>query len=221
LTGSACDAPNRRPMAERDRQRLLERALALPRAAEADFFAGRRPPPGAEADHLRVITDTALRTKLVEAGLAEGLQSPKGPQKIASIVRIYPDFDAPPRVGGNGRSPAAARAPRAATQRATASRQAASRLPTLEEMEALLMRLRTVEAKVAHELSSELDDRIERLKREIGEKSGEALDTTYHELGEALGRRRELTAHIRAEAFERVANDESFAQRTYLRLLAR
>ena len=70
-------------MAESDRQRLLERALALPQAAASDFFGGRSAPPGADPALLKIIADTALRTKLLDAKLAEGLQSPKGPQKIA------------------------------------------------------------------------------------------------------------------------------------------
>jgi hypothetical protein len=207
-------------MAERDRQRLLERALALPLASEADFFAGRRPPPGADPHDLRVIADTGLRTKLVEVGLAEGLQSPKGPQKIASIVRIYPNYDAPPRVGGNGR-PATSRPSNNGPARRKAEPSVARGLPSLEEMEALIVRIRRIEAEVAHELSAQLDDRIERLKRSIGDQNGEALDAMYEELGEALGRRRELSTQIRSEAFARVAADESFAARTYLRLLAR
>ncbi len=75
-------------MAESDRRRLLERALALPTASPADFAGGRRPPSDAPPEHLKRINDTALRTKLVETHIAEGLQSPKGPKKIASIVRI-------------------------------------------------------------------------------------------------------------------------------------
>src|SRR5271166_3736157 len=66
-------AENREPMAQSDRQRLLERALALPLAAATDFFR-RQPPHGVDQAHLRIIDDTALRTKLVDAGLAEGLQ---------------------------------------------------------------------------------------------------------------------------------------------------
>ena len=84
-------------MAVSDRHRLLERALALPTATPADFQGGRRAPADADAALLKVIDDTAFRTKLVDARVAEGLQSPKGPQKIASIIRLYPNFDAPPR----------------------------------------------------------------------------------------------------------------------------
>ena len=61
-------------MTASDRQRLLERALALPTATPADFQGGRRPPAGADPALLKVISDTAFRTKLVDARLAEGLQ---------------------------------------------------------------------------------------------------------------------------------------------------
>jgi hypothetical protein len=211
-------------MAESDRQRLLERALALPHASASDFFGDRRPPPEADPNHLRVINDTNLRTRLIEAGLAEGLQSPKGPQKIASILRIYPNFDAPRLANGvrNGRPPG--RAPGRPAGRARGASIASSParvLPTLEEMETLIARIREVERQVAGELSAEVDGRIEHLKRAIADQHGEALETTYRELGAALEQKRALAAHARAEAFRRVEGDQSFAPRAFLRLLAR
>jgi len=197
-------------MAQSDRQRLLERALALPQAAATDFFR-RQPPHGVDQAHLRIIDDTALRTKLVDAGLAEGLQSPKGPQKIASIVRIYPGFDAPPppRRPRNGRA-SSRREPAAAP---------AQTLPTLEEMESLLARLREVEGEVARELALEVDDRIERLKMAISQQNDEALEATYDELGAALEEKRALARRVRDEAFRRVQGDASFALRAHARLL--
>src|SRR5271170_2642347 len=127
------------PMAESDRQRLLARALALPQAHKSDFFGGRTPPAGADPTLLKRIDDTAFRTKLVEAHLAEGLQSPKGPQRIASIVRIYPAFDAPVRQASNGRVKRGA---------AAATRDPQRGLPTIDEMENLIARIREVEREV-------------------------------------------------------------------------
>jgi hypothetical protein len=198
-------------MAESDRQRLLGRALALPHASEADFFGTRRPPADAAPEHVRVIKDTGLRTRLIEAGLAEGLQSPKGPQKIASILRIYPNFDAPPKNGARKNPPRVAKAAPAAKRI----------LPTVEEMEALLARLRQLEREIVHEVSIELDERIERLKHAIAAQHGEALEATHRELGVALDQRRALTSHVRAEAFRRLESQSDFAPRAFLRLLAR
>ncbi len=197
-------------MAESDRRRLLERALALPTASPADFAGGRRPPSDALPEHLKRINDTALRTKLVETHIAQGLQSPKGPQKIASIVRIYPAFDAPPRVAGNGRKNArpAARAPRRG-------------LPTVEEMERLIARIREAEREVAGELAQRVDERIAILKRSIAASSGEELERAYAELGTALAERRELAAHVRGEAFRRIESDGKVSGRVHLRLLDR
>jgi len=198
-------------MAESDRQRLLERALALPQAEPADFFGERRPPSDADPSLLKRISDTTLRTKLVETRLALGLQSPKGPQKIASIVRIYPEFDAPdsqpaPRAK-NGRS-----APPAppAHQRG---------LPTVGEMERLLARIREIEADVSHELAAEIDERVARLKRGLAELDGPDLDVAYRELGDALERKRALHSQVRFETFRRVERDTDFAERVFLRLL--
>ena len=136
-------------MAESDRKRLLDRALALPNASEADFFGGRRPPRDADPALLKIINDTSLRTKLIDSRIAEGLQSPKGPQRIASILRVYPAFDAPPKAVKNGR----AVPPRAASPERRG-------LPSIEDMEALLARLKAVEAEVSHELAAQVDERI-------------------------------------------------------------
>jgi hypothetical protein len=195
-------------MAETDRKRLLERALALPLAAGADFFGDRTPPADADPETIRIIEDTALRTKLLDARLAEGLQSPKGPQKIASIVRIYPDFDAPARSVPNGR----AKAPAAAPQRG---------LPSVDDMERLIARIREIEGDVESELSAQLDGRIERLKRSLGDLDGTELERAVRELSTALDEKRALASQIRFETFKRVERDTDFAQRTYLRLLAR
>jgi len=195
-------------MAQSDRRRLLSRAMELPQAHESDFFGGRRPPADADPSLLKRIDDTTLRTKLVEAHIAEGLQSPKGPQKIASIVRIYPQFDAPARSSTNGRvkrSPAPS-APRG--------------LPTVDEMERLLTRIREVEREVSHELASQVDENVERLKHSIASLSGDELEVAYHELGEALARKRALASQVRFETFRRIERDAEFSPRVYLRLLA-
>ena len=196
-------------MAQSDRKRLLDRALALPAAAESDFFGGRTPPEDADPAMLKIIDDTSLRTKLLDTKLAEGLQSPKGPQKIVSIVRIYPDFDAPRRGPADGRP---AKAPVATPQRG---------LPTVDEMERLIGRIREIEGDVEGELATQLDGRIERLKRSLAELDGADLESAVRELTSALDEKRALASQIRFETFRRVERDADFAPRAYLRLLAR
>ncbi|MBD5633095.1 MAG: hypothetical protein IAI49_01350 [Candidatus Eremiobacteraeota bacterium] len=197
-------------MAESDRKRLLERALALPQASDSDFFGGRVRPADADSALIKKIEDTSLRTKLLDAKLAEGLQSPKGPQKIASIVRIYPNFDAPSRGSSNGRSKAPP--PSHSPQRG---------LPTVDEMERLIGRIREIEAHVEGELSAELDGRGERLKRSLADLEGPELESAVRELSSTLDQKRALASQIRYETFRRVERDGDFAPRTYLRLLAR
>ena len=197
-------------MASSDRQRLLERAHALPQAHASDFFGDRRPPSDVDPSLLKRIDDTTLRTKLVETGIAEGLQSPKGPQKIASIVRIYPEFDAPGKVTSAKKTKAGA-AP-IAQQRG---------LPSVDEMEILIGRIREVEGDVAHDLSAETGDRIAQLKRALVDLDGDELEEAYRELGAALERKRALTSQIRYETFRRIENDTSLPERAYLRLLRR
>ncbi len=198
-------------MALSDRKRLLERALALPQARSSDFFGDRRPPEGADPSLLKRIEDTSLRTKLVETGLAVGLQSPKGPQKIASIVRIYPDFDAP------GRAASAARPKNGA---ASAPQQPRG-LPSVDEMERLIARIREIERDVARELSVEVDERVAHLKRALVDLEGDELEASYRDLGTALERKRALESQVRFETFRRVERDAHFAERAYLRLLRR
>ena len=199
-------------MAESDRQRLLARALALPTASESDFFGGRRPPEDADPQLLKRIDDTTLRTKLVETRIAEGLQSPKGPQKIASILRVYPEFDAPSRTTPGPRAKGTASAPEP---------QAPRGLPSIDQMERLLARYREIERDVATELSSDADERIVRLKRALADLDGAELEAAYRELGQALERKRALANQIRFETFARIEGDSEFAERTFLRLLAR
>jgi hypothetical protein len=203
-------------MAQSDRQRLLALALALPQAADSDFFK-LRPPSDAKPDLLKRINDTTLRTKLVEVGLAEGLQSPKGPQKIASIVRIYPAFDAPARSTSNGaRHASNGRAKPAASNAATDRR-----LPSIDEMETLIARIRSVESEVERSLAARADERIDRVKGSIATLSGDDLEAAYVELGEALEDKRALRSQIQFETFARIEADTDFPPRAYLRFLRR
>ncbi len=203
-------------MAETDRQRLLERALALPGAHIDDFYGERTPPHGADPKLLKRIDDTGLRTKLIAVGLAQGLQSPKGPQKIASILRIYPAFDAPSSSVTNGR---VKQRPKLRPRRAT--QPPARRFPQISELERLVTRYREVEAEVAGELSVQLDDEIAQLKRDVSEFDGEPLEAAYRELGVALNRRRALASQISAQTFRRLEDDSEFPEREFLHLLAR
>jgi hypothetical protein len=50
---------------------LWEKAMALPLASENDFYGTHRRPHGVDPQHLRVIKDTALRSRLIMAGMAE------------------------------------------------------------------------------------------------------------------------------------------------------
>jgi hypothetical protein len=198
-------------MAESDRQKLLARALALPNASGGDFF-GRRPPGHADPAHLKIIKDTSLRTRLIDARVAEGLQSPKGPQKIASIIRVYPNFNAPPKGAAKRSKPVG---------RPAGKKSAPRNLPTLEDMERLVARLREVEGEVTREIATQVDHRVEQLKRSLAGLSGEALEAAYRDLGEALQQKRALNAQIRTEVFRRVESDGGFAPRVHLKLLAR
>jgi hypothetical protein len=191
---------------------LWEKALALPEARESDFFGATRRPSGVPAEHLKIIGDTSLRSRLIDAGIAEGLQSPKGPQKIPSIVRLYPDFDAPAK----GSRPAHAK-----HSRTVEAPRGAYGLPTVEELAMLLERIQTAEDEVSRELHQQVNADIARLKREIGGLDGDEFERAFRELDQALTTRKQLANQVREEAFKRVESDETFGPRKYLRLISR
>ncbi|HEY0613322.1 MAG TPA: hypothetical protein VGC96_01730 [Candidatus Elarobacter sp.] len=187
--------------------------MSLPMARDEDFFGPNRRPVGLDPKHLRVINDTALRSRLIMAGIAEGLQSPKGPQRIKSIIRLYPDFDAP-------RPTNKPRPMRAASPAPEPSR-AAFGLPTVEQLNALLTRIHQAEREVSQEMQGRLNGDITRLKKQIATLDGDEFERAFRELDTAMRQRRELGTQIREEAFRRIDADNSFEPRRYLRLIAR
>jgi hypothetical protein len=186
--------------------------MSLPLVRDDDFFGANRRPVGIDPQHLRVINDTALRSRLIMAGIAEGLQSPKGPQRIKSIIRLYPAFDAP-RPGSKPRAVRAAAALEPA--------RAAFGLPTVEELNALLGRILQIERDVSRELQGRLSGDIDRLKKQIATVEGDDFERAFRELETAMRQRRELAGQIREEAFRRIDADQSFEPRRYLRLISR
>ena len=189
--------------------------MSLPMARDEDFFGANRRPVGIDPQYLRVINDTALRSRLIMAGIAEGLQSPKGPQRIKSIIRLYPDFDAP----RPGNKPRAVRT--AAAAPASQPARTAFGLPTVEELNALLARILQTERTVSIELQGRLGSDIDRLKKQIATLDGDDFERAFRELENAMRQRRELATQIREEAFRRIDADNSFEPRRYLRLIAR
>jgi hypothetical protein len=186
--------------------------MSLPLARDEDFFGSNRRPPGVDPQYLRVINDTALRSRLIMAGIAEGLQSPKGPQRIKSIIRLYPAFDAP-RPGNR------ARPTRVGSSYEPA--RGAFGLPTVEELNALLNRIQQSEREVSQELQGQLGVEIDRLKKQIGTLEGDEFERAFRELESLMRQRRELAGQIREEAFRRVDADAAFEPRRYLRLISR
>lgn len=188
--------------------------MSLPLARDEDFFGPKRRPSGVDPQHIRVINDTALRSRLIMAGIAEGLQSPKGPQRIKSIIRVYPDFDAPRPAGPKPR-PVRAAAPPAEPSRS------AFGLPTVEELNALLNRIQNAEREVSAEMQGRLNGNIDRLKKQIAHLEGDEFERAFRELDAAMRQRREIATQIREEAFRRIDADSTFEPRRYLRLLSR
>ena len=185
--------------------------MALPLAQDSDFYGTHRKPHGVDQQHLRIIKDTALRSRLIMAGMAEGLQSPKGPQKIASIIRLYADFNAPQPMRGA----------RPAPRRGNEPSRSAYGLPTVEELNQLLSRIASVERVVSTELQGQINSDIGRLKSQIATLDGDEFERTFRELEAAVRARREVAGQVRDESFKRIEADSNFEPRKYLRLVSR
>lgn len=174
-------------------------------------FVRTRPPADVAPNLLKTIANTTLRSRLIGAGLAQGVQSPKGPQKIASIVRLYPAFDAPT-------------APKTASGSKITGRsagKAAQALPTVEEVEALLKRIRAIEGHVARELSMSIEADVAEAQRRVADAAGGDVDEAFRALGALLEKRKDARRHVRETAFTKIEADKEFPLRGYLRLLAR
>jgi hypothetical protein len=92
-------------------------------------------------------------------------------------------------------------------------------LPTVEEMEALLKRIRAIEGHVARELSMSLDAEIGQAQRRVAEAFIGTVEEAFHALGVLLEKRRDSRRHVRAAAFAQIEADSEFAPRAFLRLL--
>lgn len=185
-----------------NREALLESALQLPIAEKSDFLDWSH-----QQGDERVIRDTSLRAKLIKAALAEGVQSPKGPQAKAfpSIVRLYPDGDAPGRVRVNRVEPV----PHVAAAK-----------PTIDDLKALITRIEAVEAHVAREMQIQSEEDIRKLRERIASVPVEELHVAHAELGKALEISGNGKHHARLEALKRIENDHEFPQRVFLGLIA-
>ena len=195
------------------REKLIAQTDELAIAKPEDFAEGVQPAQDVPPNQYRVIANTQLRAKLLIARLAEGIQSPKGPQKIASIIRLYPE--------GNAPEPAT-RASRASNQPRTSrgSRRVKQPLPSVEDLRALLTRIDAVEGHVAREMSMTIDGEAEALQKRAASVSLDVLPGVLSELNMAMAKRADVRAFARPEAFKQIAADREFAQRVFLPLIS-
>ena len=126
------------------------------------------------------------------------------------VIRLYPGGDAPERVLPSG----GARPPQESARTFPAR-------PTVEELGALLDRIRTVEGGLQHERLAQIDARIDELRAELAELTGDALHARIRELAALVDRRDDAGDAIREEAFRSIEADASFGPRRYLNLLSR
>ena len=175
------------------KEELLSIAQELPVAERKDFTDW--------SDHQgneRIITDSKLRTQLVNAGLAVGVQSPKGKQQIASIIRLLPD--------GARLEPTL--------------RRAKQQLPTLDDLRVLINKIDTVEEVVEREMAAQTKQDIISLKDQLAEASLHDAERIHAELGKAFEANKNRASLARLESLRRVGDDQEFPQRVFLSLIA-
>lgn len=198
-------------MTDSRRERLLAAVEKLTPATTEDFIGGIMPDDGAD---YRVIANTQLRAQLISSGFAEGIQSPKGPQKIASIIRIYPNGDGP------GYTPRPQRTACTVARVSRGSRKAQQKLPTVDELRALLTRIDAVEGHIAREISMTIDGEIEALQKRVAAVGLDVLPGVIAEISAAVAKRADVHAFARPEAFKQIAQDREFAPRVFLGLIS-
>ncbi len=203
-------------MRQKSIDNLLAEAQALPVATLQDFSSGTPYPSNVDPDRLRVIKNTPLRSRLIMTGFAEGIQSPKGMQRFASIILLYPNGDAPARVV----KPRLSR--RKNIQESPRLARGNRPLPTIEEMERLCQRIRSEEQNLATKVIDHADQRMQELQRALGAAPPHSQEFTrlYHELGSVLEARRNHSGLTREEAFKRILGDQAFPLRPFLSLLS-
>lgn len=107
---------------------------------------------------------------------------------ISNVFTSYPAFDAPsvPKTSDGEK------------RLGKPGRKAAQTLPTVEEMEALLKRIRAIEGHVARELSMSLDAEIGQAQRRVAEAFVGTVEEAFYSLGALLEKRRDSRRHVRA-----------------------
>jgi transcription elongation GreA/GreB family factor len=177
------------------REELLEAAQSLPVAEKKDFL-DLTLCQGNE----RTISDTGLRAKLLRAGLAVAVQSPKGPQArtTPSIIRLLSE----------------------SARLQPTPRRVKQTLPTLEDLKALIKRIDATEAHVAREMQISNEETINNLRAQLAEASLSHAEQIHAELGKAFQEKNIVLHLARLEALRRVGEDTEFPQRVFVGLVA-
>lgn len=191
----------------------MQRAQALPIATQRDFLEGRLPSAGS-ASEFRVVVDRKLRMDLLRARAAEAVQTPRGRQTIKPIIRLYTGV----------RPPLKQFTQRVRRKRGAVVgrrlRGAMSSVVSVEQMTAILKRLRELEVIVINQLEGTLETEITFLRERLGEaKDHDELERAHQALGAVLKQRGRIHASARVEAFRLAEDDESIEGRGILRYL--
>ncbi len=204
----------------RTQEALLEKAYALPIVDISDILPGKLPTQY-EPVNLRHSNDTQIRSRLIIAGLAEGIQSPKGPQKnsVKSVILLYPNGDAPRREV-HPRGPNKSKHPGAIQIKHGILPQSRDDLPTIGDMEILVKRIREIEEIERNELHQSIHDEIKHGQHAVATAHADKLHEAHRKLGESLAKLTQTDSYIRRKALQTVGNDPLFPQRVYLKLIS-
>jgi len=193
---------------------LWAQAIALPLAAPSDFV-DRRVHRSSAPSNFRIAVERDLTAKLVKARVAEAIQAPRGRRPttrapIKLILRLYPNFDGPTKVATRRRKQHNSR--RALCEGTTI---------TVEEMETVLKRVRMVERRAIHQITSTTDAEIGFARERVGQaRTIRELEAVYEKLGVLLHQRSRIMKNARAEAMRVVLADEDLPGSQILRFMS-
>ena len=204
--------------------------MKMPQASPNHFRDKSIIPQGVDPKLIRISTDSYIRSQLVAKRLAYGLQSPIGRDGTKSILLLYPKGDAPATpIIHRGRKNFSTResvkesvpySTEATLPFLSAKNGKVKRLPTIEDLKAIVRRVEAIEGHVGREHGMSTEKDMEALQGLIAEAKPDDLLKLYTELAAVLDKKQNAQAHIRREAFRRMGEDLDFEQHEFLTLIA-
>jgi hypothetical protein len=186
----------------------------MPLATEEHFRNKTDMPNEVDPSLLRVSTDSNVRHQLISKGYAHSIQSPIGRDGYKSILHVYPDGGAPETLKKGERIRKNSESVYSGSYKNT------KRLPTLDDLKAIITRVDAVEGHLARELSMKTEAEMLQLQAKIASATVNEIYALSSELAEIAKKRENARLYVREEALRNVQRDPDFLQRDFISLIA-